>query len=879
MSESSESDIIQRSKHTKRRHKAAVEDLFESSSSYSSESVSEQAYDPVFYEIFGTGKEYSYIYDNSESKSTDNPSKPSEKYIGIDDCYEYIRKVSLPSISKVLDKDVVKKLINGYSPEYISFHCDKMQLRDAYAVEDYVEEYKEYMKVKDTRKNIDNLRGYTFYKEDQKNLNIPGLLNIDEYMSNIISQDRVYEPSGPVEGEEFVHLNFTEEESKILLIKTFSKVINQIANNPVFKDRVFRYYECKIVDPSDMKSCGLEVLTRFYTTDMLDSSNSIRSFIIAEAFSRVKVSEEEIREKFELKGFGKAGMQEMADLIVSIKGMEGTYAGLFLDKKSCRAVVLDDQGDLVKKAVFKENEYEAIREFISGINTVCVSANSFGIRYFIQNMKSPMLYVPRSLAFFNDHKDFSIPFCIASVVQNPAVYFSRLFYSTQNNLKDSLLLKQNSKEKEYFNIYKLLENYEYRKSLKRSIRLALAANRLDWRALLNHKFSFTLLDVCNITLNDKYFDYEKIDRLENLRSAFDVADYYNLTSLFKLSSSKNPLDKTCVHPRNYSLANILCKGAYMVLINKTGQQEQSVAKSDEKIVEIVLGNLSCLGNIDIPEDDDKDPVYVSGDLIRRMLMNQKSSSFTGATDQQIFDDVVPMLDNSFYSGVISKVGSDFYLAEVQGATVYIKKNAEYALNQIVDIQIIGQSTQMLSYNGEIIEQKMLPTERFRKHQLFRNLDQSKIQELSMKESIPILVRPSSQQGCCSVVCRIEGDLFFNFRLLENKDGYEFNSQSYQSIDDFIHRYIAALYQSCYNIKKFKYFYEDESKAIEYIRTPGDYAKYALFFSRKNPGYLEVIFGNRKIVLKIEDKFLIFRNKRFGSVEEFARFLKANYNSL
>ena len=134
-------------------------------------------------------------------------------------------------------------------------------------------------------------------------------------------------------------------------------------------------------------------------------------------------------------GFGSPGLKESADLIVSLEGAPGSYSGLFLDKNNCLAVLLDESGNITEKALFKENDYDLIKQFVSSTENVCVTSNTPNVKYFISNMKTNLYYVPQSLAFYKEHKDFSIPYCIAAVVQSPILYFSKLFYSAKNKIK------------------------------------------------------------------------------------------------------------------------------------------------------------------------------------------------------------------------------------------------------------------------------------------------------------------------------------------------------------------------------------------------------------------------------------------------------------
>lgn len=362
--------------------------------------------------------------------------------------------------------------------------------------------------------------------------------------------------------------------------------------------------------------------------------------------------------------------------------------------------------------------------------------------------------------------------------------------------------------------------------------------------------------------------------------------------IFNLINSTNPLDATFIHPNFHSLAFILCKASYhKLLVDKNEKifnfEKYDINKDQDKIAEMFINNPNLFHStsLEIDANDSEDMNSLSN--IRAIFLRNKEIYFSGATDLQIFNDVVPHLEiDNVYTGSIFKSGSDFYLAHVNNAVVYIKKNFECALNQLVQVKILGKTPFLLSYNGEIIENQACNVYRYRSHILFRNLSDSNIQQYMDANSYSVLIRPSSTESHCVVVCKIQNNLFYSFKVREfinvdehSKIYYEFEQVKYNSIDSFISEYIQKMYQRIEEIISFKYFFQTVREAEANSRSSGEYVRYSVCFSYQYPRYLEFIVAGKKIFIKIDGGDLILKNMKFKDFSHLVGYVKLNHKSL
>jgi len=911
-STSSDSEIIHRKRLPQTKRQRYESDESVSSESFDRSSVIEGDFEPLFDEIFGHGDEYKYIYDRGRSEADfDEKTDAMPQKVDALECYNYITKIiqGYKTLFKDFSIDILKLLLDGYSVEYCSFHLNKMSVKELYFVADLIEEYTAFVNARKSSiqksREVDCLRAFNSFSIDESSIKgMAGFLSINEYSDNLIAFERKYVPRSHIElpfsiansNADFQGDGWADEQStaketsfnktlvslsdcdKENVRKHFKKIINQVSSNSTFIDRVNRCYEAQILDGQhyDRNSVNsLEFLQRLYTTDSNDVYNEIRRYVISVAFDSIHVNTDAIKTRYLHSGIleGEYGLSELVDLIISLRGRTESFAGIFYDQNHFFVVKIDQFGVIMSTGVFKEHQTAELRNFLLGVGNICITSTSPNVRFFIQHAQLNLLYVPRCLSYFKDTKELSVPYNIALLVQNPVLYFSKALYSLRNGLP--------------------LENFKWDniEMIEKAIKIACAVHKLDWHNTILHKFGYTLFNILEINLSERYFDYEHLQTLDNLKEIFNSIKFANVCTWFNLKSSKNPLDRTFVHPNFYSLAVIVCKGAYHKLVLSNSDQIQGKDKYDinkdfNDIAELIISRPSLIKAMVFASNlEDTDDTH-SLDVVRKILLRDNEIYFTGATDMQIFNDVVPHLENKLYSGTVSKVGTDFYLILVNNATVYVKKTCECSVNQIVDVEISGFTPSQLSYTGMIVENTQKPVNKYKTHNLFRNLNGSSIEEYMRNKLFSILVRPSSSENHCVVVCKIQDDLFYSFKLRECYERgssvrifYEYRDRHYDSIDVFIETFVKKMYLRIEEIMKFKYFFRTSEEARAYSNSQGEYTRYSLYFSREFLGYIEFLVANRKILVKIDGDWLLVKNKRFSNLCDLVNYIKVNYSTI
>ncbi|KAI5170933.1 hypothetical protein PAEPH01_1568 [Pancytospora epiphaga] len=853
MSSSEGSEVINRSRHHKKRQRIIESDSLEGDDSRSGHYGE---YAPIFLEIFGTGHEYDYVLENEKADEKDELEESGEVF-DVKACLEYIKNRVPGDNEELLNIKMIRNLAEGVSPEFISLHCSDFSICQIYYIFDLIQLFKI------------NCKSVNVSKEPVPSP-FPAILSLSDYIANLNARERIFEPSCDILGK--------NGESTFDLGE-YTAIINQVATNHTFRNLVNLVYEqsrtAKMFEC--LPSVTKEMLYRLFTTDETTPSNSIRRGIIEEAYNRVDIdyrgidyrlalcgcntgSEEQSEERLFSNIFDSLNM--LTNCISSLRGRPGTYAGMFYERGGyCKIVLVDECGNVTGQTACKEQYLAEIRDFIAGVQTLCISSDTPTVRYFLQNLDVPALYVPHSLSYFNDLKDYSAAYNIALLVQNPFIYFSRLVRSSSDGSSRRCEL------------------------LKRAIRISTAVIKPDWKETLKHKYSFALLPILGINLSKKYFDYSNVNSLDSLSSVFDSKEFNNLATFFTLSDSQQPLDPTNAHPKDYSIARILCKSAF--LLHNPGYNYNSTDNSiSDENLKAVLSDLQQLENLSIPED--------TADLkqVRALLLAVKPDFFPGATDEQIFQDVVPKLDLKA-TGIISKVGPTYYIVECPclgtcglsrtTAMVYVYKTGEYLLNQPVSLEMIEPRYNLLSYRGTIVEEPVKEEIVFIKHRLFRNVDHGTLLNLMAQDNQNVLIRPSSQKDCYVVVCRLYSGIFHSIRIKIERDLLNNSIESviydgirYSGIDDFIDKYLKGMYAQVRGITSYRHFFDNEADAIAYISEKCQYVRNAIILSKTSPGYMEFLYQNKRVPVLIAGKRLQYKNELFNCVDEFISYAKTNF---
>lgn len=863
MISSDDSDIILRKKQ-KRMTRDIESDEDISDSEYSDSQQMEGDFGPVFLEIFGKGDEY------QEYDSVPDTEKPhSIPEVTPEECHKYVRRnlLAFTGTFQCLNTSLIQRLLDGYSPEYISFHLGIGKLNELYYIMQLIEDYKKFYAT--GKHTFDSLRALQSHKK-QDPLCLPGLISIDEYMENLLLLERMNVPKGSINFQ-FDSSNYRtiSESDRRYISSCFSKPINQIATNSMFVDKVSLHREAALLEGSNHRSnsvYSLLFLQNLYVSDSMDFEDEIRKCIIHEAFDMAvrTINETRVRDSFSRFGLGDwpSPLAELVSMVVSLKSRSKSTASIYFHSNVFYCVKLSENGEISSSKIFKNFELQELHSFFKSFDSVLLTSSSQSVKFLFQNLQLNLLYVPSKISFFDDMKEFSVPYNIALAVQCPVIYFSKLLLYLQKG-------------------YKVVSPFVTDISiLEKTIKIACASHPVDLTYAIKHVFGYALFHLLGISLDVKYFDYERLPTLESLRDIYSEAEFSNICTFFNLTDSKIALDRSFVHPNLYSTAYVLLKSYYhRLLIEKNAlvtQAAQFIIETDyEAISDLFVSNPSYL-KITAPPIS-QGPTY---DLVWGILQRDSEIYFTGATDAQIFDDVVAKLDYKVYSASILHVGPTFYICNVQGTSVFVRKEGEYSLNQIVEVDIQDRTNFMLNYSGSIVEAERVSLDTFRIHPLFKNLNHCELEDFMKNSGHTILIRPSSTSSFCVVVCKILNSIFYSFKIHESVDQndhttvfYTYLDRKYPSLNHFIQEYISKMYFIMDEILKHKYFYSSPEDGTRYMDTAGEFTKYCMFFSKNHPGMLEVLIQDKKLMVKIDGEYLYSCKQRFGSIYDLISYIK------
>ncbi|KAL6121284.1 hypothetical protein NUSPORA_01822 [Nucleospora cyclopteri] len=865
---SSEEDIITR--------KRAIKMKQESSSNLVEDEEYENELDPLFLEIFGTGHEYDYIYENIEEEELDE--RKTEIEYDEEDCCKYVRKYFLN-----VEKETIDLLLKGNCVEFVAFHCDKGTIKEIWELEKRVEEYKEYVQLKSKNKqNVgDTLYALKLYKGENENLKFPGILPINKFAENLLNQERIYEPEGEIRDD-------FEKSAE------YKKTVIAIGNNNIFRDRIYRiYYEIirEELEHSEFtakkeeltnqivtkaKTKVTENLLKFFIGE-INKQYSLCNQIIIDAFMQIDINiiseiHAELTESGQIGGAG--SLQEAVNLLVSLKGRDGEYVGLFMDQKLIKLVVISRDAEIISRHIFNAWETNKVYECINN-RPIVITSNNPNVKFLMSDLKTACYYLPKCFSVFREEGEFSIPYDVACCVQNPVLYFSRVIFKFGDFL--------------YFNDLDFKNNVAhgilYKKILlEKAVKIAAAVDNLDWTLTLRHKHGFHFLKLLDISLIDKPYDFESIKEMSKLETVFNSVEMNKIYTYFVLNNSKNRMDALNIHPMNRRVIKVIADCVFN--LNQTDFHQDDP-------ISFLIDNFHLTQNLNF------DNLTHTG-FIHPMkalgMIEKREKFFPGATDEMIFKDTVVKIcnlspvknDYKKYSGTVYKIGNDFYLIDVNGATVYVKKYLSLELNQIVQVEIIGPNYPTLSYNGEIIvkdEERI----NFKNHRLYINQNEEEI----LKKGSVLFVRNSSHRNCCVVVLRLDEKVMLKYRLEEKSANNETTyllkrpekEYSFDSIDEFIEKYLKLVERFIQKISNFKHFKINPTEAENYVKGEGEISqvdttgKYALFLSEKHPGYLELLFGHLKVLVRIELNYLVHKGQKYRSVEELTNYFKRNYNKM
>lgn len=333
------------------------------------------------------------------------------------------------------------------------------------------------------------------------------------------------------------------------------------------------------------------------------------------------------------------------------------------------------------------------------------------------------------------------------------------------------------------------------------------------------------------------------------------------------------LDRTLLHPINYTFAKILCNAVL---------EEQNTA------IEMVLRDPNIL-NIDMTDIRKIDPQM---DWISECITHSSRQQIDSVPDQVIHEEIYGRL-KGMMEGRVRFIGKGFLFVdgvvkwknldldplyhrerntlyfnysrpvenpddEICTVDVFVKKdNEEYFQNQYVSVNLIDPAFSSMSYNGTLVSQSRQKRLKFIDHPLFYNLSAKRIEQEMHNSNKTIAIRKSGQGPYGIVTLR----LFI-------RDMEVFQHIKFEEIDNKV---------SCKNI-----FFDDVDEMIVYfcrkLRIFDSLRKYKgdvnFELVMDQPGIVKVVLKrghtHKSEAIKIENVILL-GNKKFRTVEEYLKY--------
>lgn len=856
----SESEIIERSRR-KHRELNSEDDLGEDE---------EVCLNPYFVEIFGTGREYDYIYDDgSGSKEEEKIDFKYDENV----CYHYVKRRLPPFGFSGATREIICQIAMGVSPELLGYHSNGLNVIEAYYVKDLIEEYR--------RDSVDKM-------SDVVDVSVDGFLSLREFVENLRRGERIYRPSTKISVSDNTNENIVSNTSSNPIatgaLNIPNILVNAISNNKIFREEVERCKEFEVM----AKHYGTEFdagrLFSLFLGEDGDPDNEMRELVVKEAYRCVRVNTAHLEERLGRTGFcdkTQTGLRRWVSLLASLRGQQGVkYGGIVCGSRYCWVVTVDERGLDLRTGVYRRNDLDSIKECIGDSAVVCVmgiSGQATAIRQFLRSVNWPVFYVPSHLAVLSEGKEYETARDGALLVQNPLVYFSRYVYSRSNGNKVGSNIGGTTT-----NI--LAASNE---TIERGIRIVLGACKLDWVETLDYKDSYALFAVLGISLNNDYFDYRGIRKLNDLQQVFSETEFANICGYFTFENSTNVLDTTHVHPKDYSTAERIC----LDLQRDNGQNTNIGTNTRDGLATVsavkwALERPSLILGMKIPDNDSH-----LFERVRDELVYVSSEWFCGASDKQVFEDLVPFKQPGQASGYV--VWSDRRYSFVDcGNGVVVNVHNSLEAGDRVAVEIGQPIYNRLCYSGNLryvgnneednhdsnnnSNKKLYNI--IKSHELFRPLDQSAIEECMDSENRNVLVRLSEISDYCVVVCRIQPRIFwqlplcFSVGLRENS--FRFGERKFISLDDFINNYVKPLFRLIFSVSRFKHFYSSVHDARAYVaNNDGKYMKYALTFSITHSGFIEFHYANKTVLALLDATQIVYRDHKFKMLEEFINYAK------
>jgi transcription elongation factor SPT6 len=830
-SHSSDEEIVKKRRFTKKgtssRDLKSLFDEENNEDSYEQPNFDEDERSTIFNEIFGTGKEYFYILEDTpeEESSTEILEKND---FNVEDCKRFVMwntNITNRNLERFVDL-----LLKGYVLNYILLHDIDydMDIYTALRVEKSVQEYKKFIEYRSKFNNnyIEDVYSYDAikyipkYEENRKDYEDYGtnkyLLSVEQFETNLKDREAVFVPCCYEEGEisGFDEEEYTKQLSSSLVVRDYYTQLYKIYGRIEGED-VYKYYISEEDDQyNDKRKSILDGLIE--TLKLNDTEIEENILLIEQEFNLFN----KVIDRIFNGGLKKMNSQEK---IVSCTKEKNLFKG----------VVMNNLGVVLEKFSKSKNDFDI---YLDEIRPVCVVLSGFEptLRLAMQHLiPRNCVYVENS--WFMHLKKDKYEFCrrIGRLALFPEIEYIRL-YKTPNGWKDFIG-----------------PVHDYKFIVKKAILTAISIVGLDLNLILAQEDNIEILAFLGLTSISRIFSKEVYTSLKDLKEIIgNKIEYVNFLTYIRLfkefSKIDNPLDEKPIHIENY------------FIIEEDLDYQKGIQRDDD------------ITGLRITKRDVK--------RIKECLVDDYRPIFSGFPDNIVFknlSDATSEIVGSTLEGRVFYVDEGYALVSVlNNVTVFCKIQEKYYPNQLVKCQIEEVNEAFVSFNGIILpdDTPKIKYPRFTKHPLYKEVDSVKAIEFLKESGEFILLRKSTRDNSPILVFKFYADIYAQFKL---GPSFSFRGKEHKSIDEVM-ILVKKTLKKVKEIEQHKNFYEKEEDALKKVGEDGDYIKYGFYFPEEYPGKLCFVFGNRgnihKEYLGVYD-VMTYKGQEYETLDDFLMYRK------
>lgn len=777
MGDSSDEDVIRRqqksSAHARKRN---LEDLFEEQEappSEPSEYESDSFYDYVdttsnatLRKIFGTGKEYAYIFDQ-------NPKDDGEKGACLEESKEApeenraidVKEVSLFVKSNIAIsakdeeiEDFVEMVLNGMCVQFVVLHCPTLSVKihDAYKIYDLVEYYRQNVSVIGECK-----RSGTFSLEELAHLRstkrvnaLPSMdgmyrscvfLSVAQFKENIQAEERIFEPTDPdVDPVRFFELAGTKEEDVVRAIS------QEVASCPFFRVAAVNWafenghVTCtarrqRNVSATDEEQIldGMhreEQTIREYVCGAMENNHSyevsVDSSSMHDHFSRLYLNGgdafwNKVRDKVLQKALASFNLSRFLRNKIDDACKNSQKTSLFnhvLDRVVNGRVKIESCDSVFAGVAMEKREVRAslvnyvgelVEQKAVSLNGVEALGELFD-RYGIKNVYTSGHTSSQVKHLFKIFRAKLSRFSLHYVEGRLLRRYPDAKEFTQNIARmvispetEYAYLMQNNVLPDLVPNTACLSAREQRSVVERALTTALSLVGVDVNVLLESQRKQLLLQyIPGFVADSKARNYGFIEKLQVLRSKeiLDERDFRNAATFLRVFPELHK-KKACFDVLDSLPIHPENYRYARMCCAAVLDYEEIDDENPSKVVEEILKSRDRLLQFDIKPFEQNTKLYPVIELCIHVLA-ENTRYFDGLPDEFVFKDLLGDKEKgSIHEGHVVQCGQTFYLVDVNNEfTVFIRRTCDLYLNQAVKVKLVSDNYSRLSFEGSLVEE-------------------------------------------------------------------------------------------------------------------------------------------------------------------------------